>query len=354
MVSENNFQKTVVSSGESIATAAEVLTKTSMRIVLVVDKSNRLLGTVTDGDIRRAVMNGVGMDSKIDQVMTKKPIVIHQGEERRKILQLMREKDILQVPIVDESSRVVGLEVVQDFVYGAKKPNLVLLMAGGFGRRLRPLTSEVPKPLLRVGNKPILELIIEQLAEAGFQQFYMAVHYKSEQVKTHFGDGSNWGVTIEYLEEDQPLGTAGALGLLNHELNDVPLLMMNGDLLTQLSFDQLLEYHVAHGGVATMCVREYDFQVPYGVVQGDGVHVEGITEKPVQKYFVNAGIYVLEPQLVKQYDVEQSKDMPDLLQAVVEAGAQVNMFPIHEYWLDIGRMEEYERAQLEVFDLNFR
>ncbi|SVE20562.1 uncharacterized protein METZ01_LOCUS473416, partial [marine metagenome] len=234
------------------------------------------------------------------------------------------------------------------------KPNLVLLMAGGFGRRLYPLTRDIPKPLLRVGNKPILESIIEQLAEAGFQRFFLAVHYKSEQVRTHFGDGSNWGVTIEYLEEGKPLGTAGALGLLNHDLVDAPLLMMNGDLLTRLSFNQLLEYHVAHGGVATMCVREYNFQIPYGVVQGDGVLVQGIVEKPVQKYFVNAGIYVLEPRLVKQCNIEQSKDMPDLLQANVEAGAQVNMFPIHEYWLDIGRMEEYERAQVEGVDLKSR
>jgi len=352
MVSEDNFRKAMLSSTESISVAAEVLTKTSMRIVLVVDEDNRLLGTVTDGDIRRAVMRGISMEARINEVMQKEPTIIYHGEERWKILKLMREKDLLQIPIVDESKRVVGLEMMQDFVYGTEKTNLVLLMAGGFGRRLYPLTRDVPKPLLRIGKKPILETIIEQLAETGFRQFFLAVHYKSDQVRTYFGNGKKWGVTIEYLEEDEPLGTAGALGLLNHDLIDEPLLMMNSDVLTRVNFDQLLEYHTAHGGVATMCVREFDFQIPYGVVQGDGIHVQGITEKPVQKFFVNAGIYILESSLVKQCSAEKTKDMPDLLQTTVETGSQVNMYPIHEYWLDIGRMEEYEQAQAEAIDLD--
>jgi NDP-sugar pyrophosphorylase family protein len=174
------------------------------------------------------------------------------------------------------------------------------------------------------------------------------VHYHSEQVRAHFGDGSRWGVRIDYLEEREPLGTAGALGSLDRAKVDTPLLMMNGDLLTRLDFGQLLDYHEDHGGLATMCVREYDFQIPYGVVRGDGGQVAEITEKPVQKFFVNAGIYVLEPDILDQCRSKEAVDMPDLLRLAMRKGGKVNMFPIHEYWLDIGQMEEYQRAQIDA------
>jgi dTDP-glucose pyrophosphorylase len=344
---KNDWKETLVPPGANISTAAEVLTTSSMRIALVVDDMNRLLGTVTDGDIRRAMAYGQDMNSTVSEIMQKNPTTVKESEERQKILQLMREKDLLHLPIIDSVGKVVGLEIMQNFIFDAPRSNTVLLMAGGFGSRLYPLTRDVPKPLLPIGEKPILETILEQLVEAGFSRFFLAVHYKSDQVRKHFGDGSSWGVAIEYLEEDQPLGTAGALGLLEGDTIDQPLLMMNADLLTRLNFGQLLDYHTEHGGAATMCVREYDFQIPYGVVQGDGLQVQDITEKPVQKYFVNAGIYILEPELVAQCKGKQVKDMPDLLRATVRGGGKVNMFPIHEYWLDIGRMEEYERAQVE-------
>ena len=331
----------------TIQKAAELLTANSLRIVLVVDKENRLLGTITDGDIRRALMAGSAMSSLATSVMQKNPIAVNQGDSGRKALQIMREKDLLHLPVLDAKGVVVGLETVRDLLFKEQRPNPVLLMAGGFGKRLYPLTREVPKPLLPVGEKPILQTILEQLAEGGFSQFFLAVHYRSEQVRAHFGDGSKWGVRIEYLEERQPLGTAGALSLLDQTMIDAPLLMMNGDLLTRLDFGQLVDYHSEHGGLATMCVREYDFQIPYGVVHGDGDQVTDIIEKPVQKFFVNAGIYILEPELLGQCRPDEAIDMPDLLRQVVNDGRKVSMFPIHEYWLDIGRMEEYERAQVE-------
>ena len=331
----------------TIQKAAELLTENSLRIVLVVDKENRLLGTITDGDIRRALMAGSAMSSLVTSVMQKNPIAVNQGDSRRKALQIMREKDLLCLPVLDPAGVVVGLETVRDLLFKEQRPNPVLLMAGGFGKRLYPLTREVPKPLLPVGEKPILQTILEQLAEGGFSQFFLALHYRAEQVRAHFGDGSKWGVRIEYLEERQPLGTAGALSLLDQTMIDAPLLMMNGDLLTRLDFGQLVDFHGEHGGLATMCVREYDFQIPYGVVHGDGDQVTDIIEKPVQKFFVNAGIYVLEPDLLGQCRPDEAIDMPDLLRQVVSDGCKVSMFPIHEYWLDIGRIEEYERAQVE-------
>ena len=331
----------------TVQDAAELLTANSLRIVLVVDKENRLLGTITDGDIRRALMAGSAMSSLATSVMQKNPIAVNQGDSRRKALQIMREKDLLHLPVLDAKGVVVGLETVRDLLFKEQRPNPVLLMAGGLGKRLYPLTREVPKPLLPVGEKPILQTILEQLAEGGFSQFFLAVHYRSEQVRAHFGDGSKWGVRIEYLEERQPLGTAGALSLLDQTMIDAPLLMINGDLLTRLDFGQLVDFHGEHGGLATMCVREYDFQIPYGVVHGDGDQVTDIIEKPVQKFFVNAGIYILEPELLSQCRPDEAIDMPDLLRQVVNDGRKVSMFPIHEYWLDIGRMEEYERAQVE-------
>ena len=342
-----HWRKVLLDCGADVTTAAEVLTSSSMRIVLVVDKENRLLGTITDGDIRRALMAGSAMSSLVTSVMQKNPIAVNQGDSRRKALQIMREKDLLHLPVLDAKGVVVGLETVRDLLFKEQRPNPVLLMAGGFGKRLYPLTREVPKPLLPVGEKPILQTILEQLAEGGFSQFFLAVHYRAEQVRAHFGDGSKWGVRIEYLEERQPLGTAGALSLLDQTMIDAPLLMMNGDLLTRLDFGQLVDFHGEHGGLATMCVREYDFQIPYGVVHGDGDQVTDIIEKPVQKFFVNAGIYILEPDLLRQCRPDEAIDMPDLLRQVVNDGRKVSMFPIHEYWLDIGRMEEYERAQVE-------
>ena len=342
-----HWRKVLLDSRADVTTAAEVLTSSSMRIVLVVDKENRLLGTITDGDIRRALMAGSAMSSLATSVMQKNPIAVNQGDSRRKALQIMREKDLLHLPVLDAKGVVVGLETVRDLLFKEQRPNPVLLMAGGFGKRLYPLTREVPKPLLPVGEKPILQTILEQLAEGGFSQFFLAVHYRSEQVRAHFGDGSNWGVRIEYLEERQPLGTAGALSLLDQTMIDAPLLMINGDLLTRLDFGQLVDFHGEHGGLATMCVREYDFQIPYGVVHGDGDQVTDIIEKPVQKFFVNAGIYILEPELLGQCRPDEAIDMPDLLRQVVNDGRKVSMFPIHEYWLDIGRMEEYEQAQVE-------
>ncbi len=328
--------------------AAELLTANSLRIVLVVDNENRLLGTVTDGDIRRALMTGNTMTAPVMTVMQKDPIAMAQGESRQQALQIMREKDLLHLPVLDSNGVVVGLETVRDLLFAKQRPNPVLLMAGGFGRRLYPLTRDVPKPLLPVGEKPILQTILEQLVEGGLSHFFLAVHYHSEQVRAHFGDGSRWGVRIDYLEEREPLGTAGALGSLDRAKVDTPLLMMNGDLLTRLDFGQLLDYHEERGGLATMCVREYDFQIPYGVVRGDGGQVAEITEKPVQKFFVNAGIYVLEPDILDQCRSKEAVDMPDLLRLAMRKGGKVNMFPIHEYWLDIGQMEEYQRAQIDA------
>jgi NDP-sugar pyrophosphorylase family protein len=267
---------------------------------------------------------------------------------RERILALMEDQQLLQVPVLDAQGCVVGLETLHGLMQKIRRPHPVFLMAGGFGTRLQPLTNNCPKPLLKVGDKPILELILENFVNAGFHRFFISTHYMPEMIRERLGDGSRWGVSIRYVHEEVPLGTGGGLGLLPHDEIDQPLLMMNGDLLTNLDFNNLLSFHETHEGVATMCVREYEHRVPYGVIQREGHRVSSMVEKPVYRYFINAGIYLLSPALVRSVEPGVRVDMPTLLERQIDRGASVNMFPIHEYWLDIGRMEDFKRAQTDI------
>ena len=262
----------------------------------------------------------------------------------------MKVLDLLQIPVVDRQGKVVGLETLQHLLERDRYDNPVFLMAGGFGTRLRPLTEHIPKPLLQVGSKPILQTIIDQFISAGFHDFFISTHYKADMVREHFGDGSDLGVKIRYINESKPLGTAGALGLLPSDLPDLPIVVMNSDLLTKVDFKELLEFHACNGGAATMCVREYDFQVPYGVVKASGNRVTSIVEKPTHKFFVNAGIYVISKSFLQGIDGMTYLDMPTMLEKSIETNNAVNVFPIHEYWLDIGQMEQFRQAQ-DDFDM---
>jgi len=345
-----DWKKILLNESDSMVQAINVLDQEALRIALVVDESCRLLGTITDGDIRRALVRHIGMESSVVDVMRKNPTIVSVAEDRNSILALMKRRGLLQIPILDSENRVVGLETMEQLVDVSKHDNIIFLMAGGFGKRLRPLTDDVPKPLLKIGSKPILETIVEQFVDSGFSKFYISTHHKAELVRNHFGDGSKWGVNIQYIYEDEPLGTAGALGLLSEAVNGLPIIVMNGDLLTKVNVEHLLEFHKELGGVATMCVREYDFQVPYGVVQSDGHNMKGIIEKPVHNYFINAGIYVLEPEIILSIDGKSYLDMPCLFERSIKSGEQINVFPIHEYWLDIGRMEEFEKANRDIVE----
>lgn len=343
------LQKNVLVHGNlPLETAIASLEKTGQRIVLVVDEKERLLGTLTDGDVRRALLRHKAMMTPVSEVMCTTPQVAELHWSREKILAVMKSKHLLQLPVVDQSGRVVGLESLHDLLSKRKIENSVFLMAGGFGKRLHPLTQDCPKPMLKVGDKPILELILQSLADVGFHRFYISTHYLPKMITEYFGDGSKWNITIQYIHEDKPLGTAGALGLLPPNAIQAPMIHMNGDLLTRVDYRSLLEFHECHPGSATLCVREYETQVPYGVIQSDGHRITKIVEKPVQRHFISAGIYVLSPELVGRVTPGQHIDMPTLLEQEIVAGRDVNMFPLHEYWLDIGRMDDFQRAQDEV------
>jgi GTP:adenosylcobinamide-phosphate guanylyltransferase len=263
-----SWQNIIISPSTPILKAIEIIDAGAMKIGLVADDDYRLLGTVTDGDIRRGILKGISLDDEVQMIMNSNPMTARSDESHDTVLAIMKLKRLHQIPIVDEAGRVIDIKILDDLLKSIPRNNWVVLMAGGLGSRLRPLTEDYPKPLLKVGNKPILETIMENFIEYGFRKFYLSVNYKADMIEGHFGDGSRWGVEIRYLREDQKLGTAGALGLLP-EMTTEPLIIMNGDLLTKVNFQQLLDFHKEQRAQATMCVRDYDFQIPYGVVKVD-------------------------------------------------------------------------------------
>lgn len=343
--------QTLVRPDTTVRAAMSRMEASELRIALVTNEERMLEGIVTDGDIRRGILSGVSLDEPVTSVMNDDPTVAPSDRTREEVLTLMREKHLLHIPIVDDRGRVVGLEII-DYIVGPELcPNPVVLMAGGLGTRLRPLTNDCPKPLLDVGGKPILETILEGFIEEGFHRFYVSVNYKSRMIEEHFGDGSKWGVDIEYLYENKRLGTAGPLSLLS-DVPDCPLLVMNGDLLTNLKLARVLEYHRSQNVMGTMCVREHDVQVPFGVVQMQNERITDIEEKPVHRYFINAGVYVLEPEALSYVPHDTFFDMPDLFKCLINDDRGTSAFPIQEYWMDVGQREDFQQAQDE-FDQVF-
>lgn len=336
-------------SSSTIREALRIIDNGAMQIAIIVDENDRLIGTLTDGDIRRGLLNNLTLDDTVESIVFKNPTVAKLTDSKEEILQKALVKKLHQMPLVDNDNRVIGIRGIEELVRPHRKPNKVVLMVGGLGSRLRPLTEETPKPMLKVGNKPILQTIVERFAQYGFTDIVMCVNYKSDVIRNYFGDGSAFGVTIEYLLEEQRMGTAGALSLLS-PLPKEPFFVMNGDLLTNTNFEHLLEYHTDQNAAATMCVREYDFQVPYGVVNVKENRILSIVEKPVHKFFVSAGIYMLSPQIIELIPKNLFYDMPSLFEAAIAQNRKAISFLIHEYWLDIGRMEEYERANVEYHE----
>lgn len=346
----NSWKNTAIAPDSSIRDALLLLDKSALRIALVVDNTDKLLGVLTDGDIRRGLLRNCTLQHPVSDVMNPKPQTAAWGTPRRELVKLMTERKLLSIPLLKDD-KVVGLEILQTTEASVQYDNPVFLMAGGFGSRLKPLTDNCPKPMLKVGDKPILEIVLNSFIRAGFHNFYMSLHYMPEQIQAYFGDGSRWNVSINYIYEQEPLGTGGALGLLPDNLPDLPLILMNGDLLTTIDFEQLLQFHNKQQADATMCVRDYEYQIPFGVINGEGNKVTSMVEKPIQRLFVNAGIYVISPKVRKQVKANQRIDMPTLLEQNIEQKNAVLMFPIHEYWLDIGRMDDYQRAQIDAVSL---
>lgn len=322
-------------------------------IALVVDAEGRRLATVTDGDVRRALLAGKKLYTPVSELLAAKPtgsysepIIAPVGTDADTLLRLMREKVVRHIPLVDGAGRVVDLAMMNELLPDQMGSLQAVIMAGGSGIRLRPLTEDLPKPMLPVGDRPLMELIVEQLRQARIRQVLVTTRYKPEKIIEHFGDGEEFGIEINYLNEHRPLGTAGALGLMPEP--NQPIIMINGDILTQVDFRAMLAYHQEHGADMTVGVSHYSFKVPYGVVECDGPKVLKLSEKPQMTFSVNAGIYLLEPLVYEYIPQGQPFDMTDLIHWLLDAGRQIVSFPILEYWLDIGHHDDYVQAQKDV------
>jgi dTDP-glucose pyrophosphorylase len=346
----DTWKKLLIGPGQSIRDALQRINAGGGCIALVVDDELNLLGVVSDGDVRRGLLENKSLDDTVQTIMCTSPMTATPAMCKSALVKLMRRKSVLSVPLLDDN-KVVGIESLQQALAPPCYENPVFLMAGGFGTRLRPLTDSCPKPMLEVGGKPILETILQSFVDMGFVNFYISTHYMPERITSYFGDGSKWGVNIHYIHEHKPLGTGGALGLLPRDLPEQPIIVMNGDVLTKVDFQRLLKFHNTNNADATMCVREYEYQVPYGVIGGVGKKITRMEEKPIQRFFVNAGIYVVSSELARSVAENFAIDLPDLLEEKIAKNGDVLMFPAHEYWLDIGQIGDFNKAQQDIVSL---
>ncbi len=343
------LERSVFSPELPIREAIPALERAGVGILLLCSPQRQLVGTVTDGDIRRAILRNVPFDEPCTSIASHAPVVAHLPLTRTSALHLMdHAKDFIinHLPILDERGQVIGLALRSDFVNEEQPPLSAVIMAGGLGTRLRPLTEDLPKPMLPVGDRPLMELIIEQLRRAGIHQVNITTHYKPEKIIEYFGNGEAFGVNLTYVTEDRPLGTAGGVGLL--ESSDEPLLVINGDILTRIDFRAMLDFHRAHHADLTIAVRPFEFEMPYGVVEVDGSFVRQVREKPRLNFLTNAGIYLLEPNVQRLIPNGQHLDMTELIELLIANKQTVVSFPIIEYWLDIGQHADYVRAQEDV------
>jgi dTDP-glucose pyrophosphorylase/CBS domain-containing protein len=346
------LESVIICPNTSIADAVAALDKAGTGALLLCTNDRFLCGLLTDGDVRRAILQGKSMHEACLAIATRKPVFATRSVPAEDALHLMNQHDINHLPVVDVENRVVDLLLRKDLVADVHQNLSAVIMAGGYGKRLLPLTENVPKPMLPVGDRPLLELTIQQLRRSGIRDVNVTTHYLSESIVNHFGDGEDFGVRLNYLQEDHPMGTAG--GLKQMKRANGPFLVINGDILTAAPFQEMLAYHRKHGAVLTVGVRRYDMQVPFGVVECEDVRITKLQEKPSFRFFINAGTYLLEPSACDYIPEGRQFDMTDLIEKLLEAGRPVIGFPIIEYWLDIGKQEDYERAGEDVRNGKFK
>jgi len=343
---EQLWRKAILSTTATIEQAVRNLTKVSIRIVLVTNETGVLEGTISDGDIRRGLLKGLDLNSPITSIIRHNPLVVPPELGRELVMQLMVANKIQQIPVVDEEKHVVGLHLWDEITTSPTRPNLMVIMAGGMGTRLRPHTENRPKPLLSVAGKPMLEHIIERAKREGFNRFVLAIHYLGHLIEAYFGNGERLDVQIDYLREDTPLGTAGALGLLN-PLPDASFVVTNGDVITDIRYGELLDFHSRHAATATMAVRVHEWQHPFGVVQTRGVEIVGFEEKPIARSHINAGVYALDPTALSVLTADAHCDMPTLFERLQAKGKRTVAYPMYEPWLDVGQPDDLKLANIK-------
>lgn len=346
-MNEPDWKKAQISREDSLHTAIMQIEESACQIALVVDSKGRLEGTVTDGDIRRGLLRGYSLEEKVSSVMNAHPLVVPPDLGGADVLRMLNMNLLRQTPIVDEQNLLLGLHLIDQLDAPSSRTNTMIIMAGGKGQRLRPYTENCPKPMLLVGDKPILEHIIERAKSEGFENFILSTHYLSHIISEHFGDGAKWNVNITYVNEDEPLGTAGALSLIDRQLLE-PIVVTNGDVLTSIRYSEILDFHARHGAHATMAVRAHEWQNPFGEVKTEGVEIVGFQEKPIYRSYINAGVYVLQPDMLEFLNAGEHCDMPTLFSRAMDLSKRVVVYPTHEQWIDIGREDDFEKAKSEI------
>ena len=342
-----HWQKASLPPGATIREAIQNLDEVAIKIVLVTDGDGRLVGTVSDGDIRRGLLHGLTMESLISEIVHREAFVVPPGLGRDTVLDLMNLNKVQQIPVVDADGRVVGIHLWDQMSVPAERSNVMVIMAGGKGTRLMPHTENCPKPMVPIGGKPMMEHIIERAKAEGFRNFLVSIFHLGEMIVDYFGDGANWGVNISYIREDTPLGTAGALSLIQPRPTE-PFIVTNGDVITDIRYGELLDFSIKHQAVATMAVRLYEWQHPFGVVHTDGINIVGLEEKPVTRNHINAGVYAFSPSVMDWLVPSQPCDMPMLFERLQSRSIRTVAYPMHEPWLDVGRPDDLTRAKMSI------
>lgn len=340
-----SIKKIKILESATIKQALKTLSAGALQILVVLDKKKKFVGTLTDGDIRRGFLKGLSINSSINSIVFRNPIVAKKNTTKEMLLSIAFKKKKYQIPIVDDNRRVIGIYILDELLKNNVMSNEVVIMAGGKGTRLRPFTKDIPKPMLKVGNKPIIQTIVERFKDSGYQNFIICVNYKSKVIKDYFGNGSKFGVNIQYVHEKVKMGTAGALSLIKKKPKK-PFFVINGDLLTNLNFKKMLDFHNEHSAKATMCIKEYNINLSYGEVKVASENIVSINEKPKHKFFINAGAYILDPKCIKLIP-KKFYDMPSVFKKMIKKKYKIVSFPLGEYWLDVGRPDDYDKAKLE-------
>lgn len=347
-----NLQEIIVEPNLLISSVLKIIDSGGLGLCLVAN-NNKLLGIVTDGDVRRGILKGVNLTEPVNMIMNKSPLTAHCDLSSQEIQNLMQKRKIYSLPLINNKGHIVGIKTLYDVLNIEKKDNPVFIMAGGFGTRLKPLTDNCPKPMLEVAGKPMLRRLIDNFKSKGFYKFYISTHYLPKVIMDYFGDGSSLNIEITYIYEENPLGTGGALSLLPESLPNHPVIVINGDILTNVDFIKVLDFHNKYQNDATMCVRNHEINIPFGVIEGDGFEITAMVEKPSYRYFVNAGIYVISNEIIKSLPINEHLDMPNLFEIKQKEGFKILKFPIHEYWLDIGRHDDFKKAQIDISQMDF-
>jgi len=344
---KKNWKKTLLNQYSTINKAVQCLDKNALQIILVIDKKKKLLGTITDGDIRRGLLGGLNIKSPIKSLINKKPVTVSKFLSKNSVDKLMQINKIQQIPIINKKGIVKGLHVWNEITFDEERSNQIIVMAGGKGKRMLPYTKKCPKPLLTIGNKPILEHILIKSKSEGFNNFIFSINYLGHKIKKFFGKGDRWNVKIKYLKENFPMGTAGSLSLLNPKPK-IPFIVCNGDVVSDIRFGELLDFHKKNNAIVTMAVKPYELRNPYGVVKVYGNEIVDLKEKPISKSYVNTGVYVFEPQVLKFCLKNKYLDMNVLIKNLIEKSKKILAYPAYEPWFDVGRPKDLKKLKRKI------